>query len=61
MRKCRICKKDKPITEYYQSKSRTQSDCISCQKEKKANQGNPDDWVTLFVGEPKWMRYYFYE
>lgn len=61
MRKCRICKETKPLTGYYSSKHRTQSDCISCQKKKKADRGNSDDWVTLFVGEPKWMRYYLYE
>ena len=61
MRKCKICNKTKPLTDYYQSSSRVQSYCIDCQKQKKTDKGNPDDWVTLFVGEAKWMRYYFYE
>ena len=61
MRKCRICKETKPISDYYRSKNRTQSDCISCQKEKRAERRKPDDWITLFIGKPNWMKSYLYD
>lgn len=61
MKKCTTCKIQKPLSEFYKKADRIQSSCKDCNKTYKKNKPNPDDWITLFVGEPNWMRLYFYE
>jgi len=59
---CSKCKERKGIEDFYQTLNARQSYCIDCSKLiKKEKRKCPDDWITLFVGEPNWMRLYFYE
>lgn len=60
MKKCGKCKEIKPISEFYQTISVTQSYCKNCNsKYNKEKKRNPDDWMYLFCGEEGWMSAYF--